>query len=496
MPTQNIPGTPPFQPPIPDTPETSPPAQGRTFTLQSTLVDESGYLYERYVNVSRSQKWRREFVAFLDCKQKLKTTRNTKVGVSRTDAAEVSSKLGVEVDGLGAELGAKLSTSITITFEQQDSFDIETTAPNCKKRTFVLWQLIDVYDVEIIDEWSGWPPDFTFTFQIEVPLKVYDPDEKDYDSAECCPQEVAFLKQDGFREVYAVRFNEAAFVLLGKTTEDGRISFANMVGSFQPGGLIPYTALSIFLKSAFKPLRRLPELTFGTFTKLGDPAALICNEVNLTNQAGFVRTEARVLDLFNNADRETFLAATLNASATAVDKVIAARSRGPFRSIKDIEAIENLTEIEGFQLLLPIVTRGDLTLPVPESRGMPVGGLQAIEGVGPRTAERLVEAGFSTLQDLAGANRSTHITGVREFGYLVDSARVALDLTQELNQGLLSFQDVQVVATLYCSLSAALKSTDTADDMRERLEALSVDLPKDYDVTSLFNLIKSLREGR
>lgn len=362
MPINTIPAKPPFQPRMPDRPEVPPDAEGREFAVSSQTVDESGYIYERFVTVSRAQKWKRVFAATLECGDSVNEKITRKTGVSRTLTSEVSSKLGVSFEGLSAELGAKLGVSVTISEEDTAELQAKSTAPACQSRTYVIWQLVDIYNVEIIDEYYGWPPDFTFKYRFEVPLNVFDPDHKDFPNAECCPEKVAFQKSEGFDCPYLVEFDDTALVVLGQTAENGRVRFADRItGEFQLGGLVPFAALSSELQAEITVRDTCPELTFGTVSLLDDASEFYCNELNLVNEAGFERSQTRILQTFNLPKAE-LLAATGGAGEAVIDRLIAVRGDAGFSSLRAIENLVGFTRADLYQLVVPILTKGYLQL--------------------------------------------------------------------------------------------------------------------------------------
>ncbi|MCP5245643.1 MAG: hypothetical protein H6937_06765 [Burkholderiales bacterium] len=362
MPINTIPAKPPFQPRMPNRPDELPDVEGKEFTVSSQTVDESGYIYERFVTVSRAQKWKRVFAATLECGDSVDQKITRKIGVSRTLTTEVSSKLGVSFEGLSAELGAKLGVSVTISEEDTAEFKATSTAPACKSRTYVVWQLVDIYNVEIIDEYYGWPPDFTFKYRFEAPLNVFDPDHKDFPNAECCTEKVALQKSEGFDCPFLVEFDDTALVVLGQTVENGRVRFADKItGEFQLGGLVPYAALSSELQAEITVRDTCPELTFGTVSLLDDAAGFYCNELNLVNEAGFERSQARILQVFN-LPKAQLLAATSGADEVVIDRLIAARGDTGFSSLRAIENLSGFTRADLYQLVVPILTKGYLQL--------------------------------------------------------------------------------------------------------------------------------------
>ncbi len=249
---------------------------------------------------------------------------------------------------------------MTVSEESTAQFKATSTAPKCKSRTYVVWQLVDIYNIEIIDEYYGWPPDFTFRYRFEVPLNVFVPDHKDFVNGEWCTEEVAFQKSQGFDCPYLVEFNDNALVVLGKTTEEGRIQFADSIsGEFQLGGVLPYTALSTALREEITLRDTCPELTFGTISLIDESSDFYCNELNLVNQAGFERSQERILRTFN-ASKAEILAATGGTGEAIIDRLISARGDAGFNSLRVIETLPGFTRAEMYQLVVPILTKGYL----------------------------------------------------------------------------------------------------------------------------------------
>jgi hypothetical protein len=357
MPITNIPAKPPFLPRIPNESGVLP-QEGREFTINSQTVDESGYIFERLVTVTHVQKWKMIFSQFLKCGQSVTYEKDRKIGISRTTTSELASKLGVSFEGLGAELGAKLGVSITINDEDVTKVTIPTRAKECKSHTFVVWQLIDVFYVDIIDEYNGWPPSFTFNYRFEVPLDKFASDDEDFVDAECCSEEVVLQKREGFDCPYVIDFNGNALVLLGKTTDSGHVQFADSLnGEFQLGGLVSYSALNPALRNEITLTDNRPELTFGTIGLLDYRSGFYCNELNLINQAGFERSQARILEVFNLPKTE-FLTATGGVGEGIIDRLIAVRGIAGFDSLRTIETLQGFTRAELYQLVVPILTQG------------------------------------------------------------------------------------------------------------------------------------------
>jgi hypothetical protein len=85
-----------------------------------------------------------------------KTTLRTKVGVSRTTAGELSSTLGVKFGVKGADLsgqlGAKLSESLSITQEHEQSDELMLVNTNTHGyRRFAVWQEAKMLTVSTLD---------------------------------------------------------------------------------------------------------------------------------------------------------------------------------------------------------------------------------------------------------------------------------------------------------------------------------------------------------
>jgi hypothetical protein len=374
MPINAIPAKKPFLPEFPQKPDEHP-KEGREFTINSQTVDESGYLFERIVTVTHAQKWKLVVTLFLGCGQTATYDNRMKTGISRTITSELAAKLGVSFEGLGAELGAKLGVSVTISDEKEEELDFPVKREACKKQIFAVWQLVDIYYVDIIDEYNGWPPSFTFNYRIEVPLKKFIAKTEPYVTAECC-KEVVHHKEEGFDTPYFIEFNGSALVLLGRTGDNGRIQFADsLTGEFQLGGLVSYSALSPALRDKVNLRDNRPELTFGTISLLDNRSDFYYNELNLVNQAGFELSQGRILEVFNSSKAE-FLAATGGVGEAIIDRLIAVRGSAGFDSLRTIETLSGFTREELYQLVVPILTRGYLQI-----TKSPVSSVDAVKSI-------------------------------------------------------------------------------------------------------------------
>lgn len=358
MPSTNIPGRRPYQPPIPG-PEQAPPRVGRKWLRESRQTDESGMIFERYVTVSRYQYWQQIHSHDFECGAVHTMTVSTTIGASATQSAEVASALGVSQDGISASLSSKLSSSITVTAQTTSSHQITETAPPCKGVTLVSWQLVEEYEVNIIDEGLfGYVSDTTYT--LTVPLDIYDDDKLVYDRASCCQTKTAMLWNDGYREAYAMAFPGAQVVLLGAPTKEGLVALNGVEGKYQLGGPVPMAALPEDLAGFVNP-HRSPENTFAVLEMYrGDPAPVFY-AVDLSTSPGFTKAESKILDLASDADEEALVEATNMAiTKPQARALLAARAKygGRFGSIQDLAESNGVKTGTVVEVAKAAVTRG------------------------------------------------------------------------------------------------------------------------------------------
>lgn len=174
--SKQIPGTPPWQPPIPG-PQTAPPAEGDLWQIGSHYKESFPP-----VILTHSQYWKRIYFHDIECGQQHSQTIATEVGAEQQAIAEFSSELGVKVPGLSAKLGSKLGTSVTISVKHSSSFTVTTATGPCEGASIAVWQLVDQFTLEIFY------PFFTSKFVLTVPQDVYDQDVLKYPKPECCPE--------------------------------------------------------------------------------------------------------------------------------------------------------------------------------------------------------------------------------------------------------------------------------------------------------------------
>ena len=98
----NIPARHPFVPPITG-PGHTPDAEGSKYPRGSAFIDNSGVIFEEYIDIRRYQYWKRIHTHTLDCGLKHTQSVTVSVGLSESLTAELASKIGAEVDGISSE---------------------------------------------------------------------------------------------------------------------------------------------------------------------------------------------------------------------------------------------------------------------------------------------------------------------------------------------------------------------------------------------------------
>lgn len=323
----DIPARHPFVPRIPGPGEKPP--DGSLYPRGSADIDNSGAIFEEYIDIRRYQYWRLIHTHTLDCGMTHTQTVTVTVGLSESITAELASKIGASADGISAELSSKLSRTITITAQHSDSHQVSYTAPRCEGATVTAWQLIDRYEITVTSEGLfGVVSNSTSVF--EVPQEVFADDVLTFPKEECCPQTSMHFDREGYRQAFVLDFGTAARLTLGKYTETGAIAFAGVEGTYHRHDLVPLTAMPKDFASSIRLYRDQKSLTRAFIEPIGVESLLSGDKV-ATAKAKLL------LEKVNELPREK-LAATMGAGlAELTGRLLSRReARGHFRSANEL----------------------------------------------------------------------------------------------------------------------------------------------------------------
>ncbi|MGI9301786.1 MAG: hypothetical protein ACR2RB_03630 [Gammaproteobacteria bacterium] len=183
-------GEPPYRPKIPG-PGAYPPETGRMYTELFTV--HFAPTYPKFsptgpgitTQIRKYQFWKLIYSTDLKCgQQNGKLTTKHKVGVSKTQLKEISAGLNLSVANVGANIGGKLGTSITLSEEKEVTYEVPPVkAPKCGGKIFVVWQLVWRYEVEITVKGEYSPKTNKYAFEDNKP--IYTTDSLIYKREDC-----------------------------------------------------------------------------------------------------------------------------------------------------------------------------------------------------------------------------------------------------------------------------------------------------------------------
>jgi gas vesicle protein len=205
--------------------------------------------------VVRTVYWKRIHFCNVNCGSPCKVTWRYKRGISIADLNEISSKIGAQLQGIGlpgvsAEIGSKISSTITHSNEEETSREFTRTAPTNGGVTHAHWQLMEQYTLS----WSVkklFRKARTETDVIEGGTDAFDETHLFYIRPDCSESEDRETLLDklkrGFQPLIA-QGAKTGVLIQGKPAADGSFSLDGFSGTYKLEGEIPGNLMKRYLR--------------------------------------------------------------------------------------------------------------------------------------------------------------------------------------------------------------------------------------------------------
>jgi hypothetical protein len=234
-PDDTIPAEPPWQPAL--QPRRPPPPHGDEYP--------QGGFEGPDARVQVSQFWKKIVGGILKCGESREIQDKYTVGVEQSATEEIGAAIEASFGPFKESIGSKLQETLQTSHARELTYTDKPAAPPCEELIYVTWQLVERFVVTRRRSFGRWGPPQSYYRADEFTS----PDRLAYPTDRCC-RETRRQIEEGFNELFVLRYPGLSRVVLGRTLADGRIELAALAGPVRPGEPVPSTGAGSALQFA------------------------------------------------------------------------------------------------------------------------------------------------------------------------------------------------------------------------------------------------------
>jgi gas vesicle protein len=207
--------------------------------------------------VVRSMYWKRIHFCNISCGSPCKVTWKYRSGISVAELNEISAKIGADLKNIGlpgisAEIGSKISSTVTRSNDQEVSTEFTTTAPKNGGVTHARWQLVDRYNlIWSVKKWWSTKIENRIAF-IEGNVDAFDESVLLYFRKDCFPdggESNSWLdKLKRGLQPFIIQGSSHDVVVPGKANPNGSISLEGLSGTYNINDRVPEDSVIDYLR--------------------------------------------------------------------------------------------------------------------------------------------------------------------------------------------------------------------------------------------------------
>lgn len=196
--------------------------------------------------------WKRIHFCNVNCGAPCKVSWSYKRGISTAEVNEISSKIGANLQaaGISSEIGSKISSTVTLSREEQAAREFTRTAPNDGGVTHAHWQLMERYTFAwTVKRWFRKPK--TWMEVVEGSTDVFDETLLFYIRPDCSAskdQESFLDKLKRGLEPLIAQGTRAGVLVPAKANDDGTFSLEGVPGKYEAEDRIPNNLIKRYLR--------------------------------------------------------------------------------------------------------------------------------------------------------------------------------------------------------------------------------------------------------